>query len=77
MFFKKNKELRNTLKTRTKALKEAEDRIVEYKNLFRRVNEENKILRNFHEEVSYLVTSNTYRADSIILNKIKELVREM
>ena len=45
--------------------------------MFLRKTEENKTLRNFYDEVSYLVTSNTYRADSIILSKIKELVREM
>ncbi len=77
MFFRKKKELESTIKARTKALKEAENRVVEYRNLFKKVSEENKILRNFYEEVSYLVTSNTYRADSIILNKIKELVKEM
>lgn len=77
MFFRKKKELESTIKARTKALKEAENRVVEYRNLFKKVSEENKILRNFYEEVSYLVTSNTYRADSIILNRIKELVKEM
>lgn len=77
MFFRKKKELESTIKARTKALKEAENRVVEYRSLFKKVSEENKILRNFYEEVSYLVTSNTYRADSIILNKIKELVKEM
>lgn len=77
MFFRKKKELESTLKVRTKALKEAENRVAEYKNLFKKANEENKILRNFYEEVSYLITSNSYRADSIILNKIKELVKEM
>lgn len=77
MFFRKKKELESTIKARTKALKEAENRVVEYRSLFNKVSEENKILRNFYEEVSYLVTSNTYRADSIILNKIKELVKEM
>lgn len=74
MLFRKKKELESTIKARTKALKEAENRVVEYRSLFNKVSEENKILRNFYEEVSYLVTSNTYRADSIILNKIKELV---
>lgn len=77
MFFRKKKELESTIKARTKALKEVENRVVEYRNLFKKVSEENKILRNFYEEVSYLVTSNTYRADSIILNRIKELVKEM
>lgn len=77
MLFRKKKELESTIKARTKALKEAEDRVVEYRSLFNKVSEENKILRNFYEEVSYLVTSNTYRADSIILNRIKELVKEM
>ncbi len=77
MFFRKKKELESTIKARTKALKEAENRVVEYRSLFNKVSEENKILRNFYEEVSYLVTSNTYRADSIILNRIKELVKEM
>lgn len=77
MLFRKKKELESTIKARTKALKEAENRVVEYRNLFKKVSEENKILRNFYEEVNYLVTSNTYRADSIILNKIKELVKEM
>ncbi|MEI3390133.1 MAG: hypothetical protein V8R30_00555 [Clostridia bacterium] len=77
MFFRKKKELESTIKARTKALKEAENRVVEYRSLFKKVSEENKILRNFYEEVSYLVTSNTYRADSIILNRIKELVKEM
>lgn len=77
MLFRKKKELESTIKARTKALKEAENRVVEYRSLFKKVSEENKILRNFYEEVSYLVTSNTYRADSIILNKIKELVKEM
>lgn len=77
MFFRKKKELESTLKVRTKALREAENRVVEYKNLSRKVSEENKTLRNFYDEVSYLVTSNTYRADSIILSKIKELIREM
>lgn len=77
MFFRKKKELESTIKARTKALKEAENRVVEYRNLFKKVSEENKILRNFYEEVNYLVTSNTYRADSIILNRIKELVKEM
>lgn len=77
MFFRKKKELESTIKARTKALKEAENRVVEYRSLFNKVSEENKILRNFYEEVSYLVTSNTYRADSIILNKIKELAKEM
>lgn len=77
MFFRKKKELESTIKARTKALKEAENRVVEYRNLFKKVSEENKILRNFYEEVSYLITSNTYRADSIILNRIKELVKEM
>lgn len=77
MLFRKKKELESTIKARTKALKEAENRVVEYRSLFNKVSEENKILRNFYEEVSYLVTSNTYRADSIILNKIKELVKEM
>lgn len=77
MFFRKKKELESTLKVRTKALREAENRVVEYKNLSRKVSEENKTLRNFYDEVSYLVTSNNYRADNIILNKIKELVREM
>lgn len=77
MLFRKKKELESTIKARTKALKEAENRVVEYRNLSKKVSEENKILRNFYEEVSYLVTSNTYRADSIILNRIKELVKEM
>ena len=77
MLFRKKKELESTIKARTKALKEAENRVVEYRSLFNKVTEENKILRNFYEEVSYLVTSNTYRADSIILNRIKELVKEM
>ena len=77
MFFRKKKELESTIKARTKALKEAENRVVEYRSLFNKVSEENKMLRNFYEEVSYLVTSNTYRADSIILNRIKELVKEM
>lgn len=77
MFFRKKKELESTIKARTKALKEPENRVVEYRSLFKKVSEENKILRNFYEEVSYLVTSNTYRADSIILNRIKELVKEM
>lgn len=77
MSFRKKKELESTIKARTKALKEAENRVVEYRSLFNKVSEENKILRNFYEEVSYLVTSNTYRADSIILNRIKELVKEM
>lgn len=77
MLFRKKKELESTIKARTKALKEAENRVVEYRNLFKKVSEENKILRNFYEEVNYLVTSNTYRADSIILNRIKELVKEM
>lgn len=77
MLFRKKKELESTIKARTKALKEVENRVVEYRNLFKEVSEENKILRNFYEEVSYLVTSNTYRADSIILNRIKELVKEM
>jgi hypothetical protein len=77
MLFRKKKELESTIKARTKALKEAENRVVEYRSLFNKVSEENKILRNFYEEVSYLVTSNTYRADSIILNRIKELVKEM
>ncbi len=77
MLFRKKKELESTIKARTKALKEAENRVVEYRSLFKKVSEENKILRNFYEEVSYLVTSNTYRADSIILNRIKELVKEM
>lgn len=77
MFFRKKKELESTIKARTKALKEAENRVVEYRSLFKKVSEENKILRNFYEEVNYLVTSNTYRADSIILNRIKELVKEM
>lgn len=77
MLFRKKKELESTIKARTKALKDAENRVVEYRSLFNKVSEENKILRNFYEEVSYLVTSNTYRADSIILNKIKELVKEM
>lgn len=77
MFFRKKKELESTIKARTKALKDAENRVVEYRSLFNKVSEENKILRNFYEEVSYLVTSNTYRADSIILNRIKELVKEM
>ena len=70
MFFRKKKELESTLKVRTKALREAENRVVEYKNLSRKVSEENKTLRNFYDEVSYLVTSNNYRADNIILNKI-------
>lgn len=77
MLFRKKQELESTIKARTKALKEAENRVVEYRSLFNKVSEENKILRNFYEEVSYLVTSNTYRADSIILNRIKELVKEM
>ncbi len=77
MFLRKKKELESTLKARNKALREAEDRVIEYKNLSKKVTEENKTLRNFYDEVSYLVTSNTYRADSIILSKIKELVREM
>lgn len=77
MLFRKKKELESTIKARTKALKEAENRVVEYRSLFKKVSEENKILRNFYEEVNYLVTSNTYRADSIILNRIKELVKEM
>lgn len=77
MLFRKKKELESTIKARTKALKDAENRVVEYRSLFNKVSEENKILRNFYEEVSYLVTSNTYRADSIILNRIKELVKEM
>ena len=77
MLFRKKKELESTIKARTKALKEAENRVVEYRSLFNKLSEENKILRNFYEEVSYLVTSNTYRADSIILNRIKELVKEM
>ena len=77
MLFRKKKELESTIKARTKALKEAENRVVEYRSLFNKVSEENKIFRNFYEEVSYLVTSNTYRADSIILNRIKELVKEM
>lgn len=77
MLFRKKKELESTIKARTKALKEAENRVVEYRSLFNKVSEENKILRNFYEEVNYLVTSNTYRADSIILNRIKELVKEM
>lgn len=77
MLFRKKKELESTIKARTKTLKEAENRVVEYRSLFKKVSEENKILRNFYEEVSYLVTSNTYRADSIILNRIKELVKEM
>lgn len=77
MLFRKKKELESAIKARTKALKEAENRVVEYRSLFNKVSEENKILRNFYEEVSYLVTSNTYRADSIILNRIKELVKEM
>lgn len=77
MLFRKKKELESTIKARTKALKEVENRVVEYRSLFKKVSEENKILRNFYEEVSYLVTSNTYRADSIILNRIKELVKEM
>ena len=77
MLFRKKKELESTIKARTKALKEAENRVVEYRSLFNKVSEENKILRNFYEEVSYLVTSNTYRADSIILNRIKERVKEM
>lgn len=74
MFFRKKKELESTIKARTKALKEAEDRVVEYRNSFRKASEENKTLRSFYEEVSYLTTSNKYGADSIILNKIKELV---
>ena len=74
MFFRKKKELESTTKARTKALKEAEDRVVEYRNSFRKASEENKTLRSFYEEVSYLITSNKYEADSIILNKIKELV---
>lgn len=73
MLFRKKKELESTIKARTKALKEAENRVVEYRSLFKKVSEENKILRNFYEEVSYLVTSNTYIADSIISNRIKEL----
>lgn len=77
MLFRKKKELESTIKARTKALKEAENRVVEYRNLAKKVSEENKILRNFYEEVSYLVTSNTYIADSIISNRIKELVKEM
>ena len=77
MFFRKKKALESTINARTKALKEPENRALEYRNLFKKVSEENKILRNFYEEVSYLVTSNTYRADNIILNKIKELVKEM
>ena len=55
MFFRKKKELESTIKARTKALKEAENRVVEYRSLFNKVSEENKILRNFYEEVSYLV----------------------
>lgn len=70
MFFRKKKELESTLRARTKALREAENRVIEY-------SKENKTLRNFYDEVSYLVTSNTYRADNIILGRIRDLVRKV
>ena len=90
MFFKKINELQSLLNSRTKALKEAEKKIKDLTNEKEQLKEirlmevrnNTKILEqnNKKEElikkISNLLSSNKYNNEKVILNKIKELVRD-
>ena len=90
MFFKKIKEMQSLVNSRTKALKEAEIKIKNLTNEKEQLKEvklmevrnNTKILEqnNKKEElikkISNLLSSNKYNNEKIILNKIKELVKD-
>ncbi len=90
MFFKKIKEMQSLVNSRTKALKEAEIKIKNLTNEKEQLKEvrlmevrnNTKILEqnNKKEElikkISNLLSSNKYNNEKVILNKIKELVKD-
>lgn len=74
--FKRTKEMQSLINSSRKSLANAEIQIAERNKLIEITVEENREIKELVKEIKKLTTSNRYGRPDVILNKIKELIRD-